>query len=104
MGKIMSCCVATSAGLEWKTLNAVQKQLRRDMMPLYGRPRALLQICAGSNLKGRAYGPLFSVQVQLWLSCSLAFSLVLLFADSLFHPGTHTITTAFIAFALSLSQ
>ncbi len=43
----------TSAGVEWKTLNAAQKQLRRDMMPLYGTPRALLQLRAGSTLRGQ---------------------------------------------------
>lgn len=54
---------AISAGVEWKTLNAAQKQLRRDMMPLYGTPRALLQIRAGSTLKEHSYISLFSVQV-----------------------------------------
>lgn len=71
------CCDATCTGVEWKTLNAGQKQLRRDMKPLYGTPRALLQLRPGSTIKRHAYPPLFSLQVRyvMLLSCSLPQSL-----------------------------
>lgn len=52
------------SGEEWKGLNAVQKQLRRDTKLLYGTPRALLKLRPGFTLKGRAYESLFALQVQ----------------------------------------
>ena len=60
------CC----AGVEWKTLNAAQKQLRRDMMLLYGTPRPLLRGRLGFKVENHSYGPMFTVQVlflqSLW--------------------------------------
>lgn len=53
-----------AVGVEWKTLNAAQKQLRRDMMPLYGTPRPLLRGRVGFKGEDHAYGPMFLVQVQ----------------------------------------
>lgn len=60
----------SSAGMEWKTLNAAQKQLRRDMMPLYGTPRALLQLRAGTTLRGHSAFSLFYLQVGIIVASS----------------------------------
>lgn len=53
----------TFPGVEWKTLNAAQKQSRRDMDLLYGTPQALLRLRVGSGVKSVTHGSLFSLQV-----------------------------------------
>lgn len=73
---------AIYAGVEWKTLNAAQKQLRRDMMPLYGTPRALLQLRAGSTLRGHSYLSLFSLQVDIIVVLTHAYLLTQMFPHS----------------------
>ncbi len=36
----MQCCC--HAGLEWRTFNMTQKQMRRDMLRLYGNKKRLI--------------------------------------------------------------
>ncbi|DBA94075.1 TPA: hypothetical protein ACH3X1_001723 [Trebouxia sp. C0004] len=52
-----------TAGLEWKTFNAAQKQARRVMMPLYQTKRPLLAGHFSLNASEHSFGPMFVVQM-----------------------------------------
>ncbi|KAL0048212.1 hypothetical protein WJX82_010068 [Trebouxia sp. C0006] len=52
-----------TAGLEWKTFNAAQKQARRDMLPLYQTKRPLLAGRFNLNASQHSFGPMFTVQI-----------------------------------------
>ncbi|DBA94074.1 TPA: hypothetical protein ACH3X1_001722 [Trebouxia sp. C0004] len=52
-----------TAGVEWRMLNAAQKQARRDMVPLYGTKRPLLKGLVGQNAAEHSFGPIFTVQM-----------------------------------------
>ncbi|DBA71770.1 TPA: hypothetical protein ACH3X2_011036 [Trebouxia sp. C0005] len=53
----------STAGLEWKTFNAAQKQARRDMLPLYQTKRPLLAGSFSLNASEHSFGPMFTVQL-----------------------------------------
>ena len=54
--------------MEWKALNAAQKQARKDMVPLYGTKRPLLKGLVGRNALQHTFASMFTVQV--WDSCN----------------------------------
>ena len=89
-------CDAGSVGVEWKSLNAAQKQLRRDMLPLYGTPRALLKLSPAASLKGHAYGSLFSLQVLMLSLASLTHS----FTHSLACPCVHSLALSVVTIVI----
>ena len=51
-------------GADWKKFNADQKQVRKDMVPLYGTKRPLLQGRVGLGAGQHVFAPMFVLQVQ----------------------------------------
>ena len=53
-----------TAGVEWKTFNAAQRQARKDLVPLYATSTPLMKRRFGEGSQQHAFLPWFSVQVS----------------------------------------